>query len=101
MSLPSDLVAYEDCQDCFERAIRSARGVRLPFETRESAFAFWARLHRTRSLMRDLARGTRNSDDPMWGKTDYDHLVCRQPREHDEQWWIYIEPRTSPVIEEL
>lgn len=102
MSLPRDLSAYDDCSDLFERAVQAKDGIRVSQPSRENAMALRARLHYFRRLCRDLACATNNSDSPDWNRSSYDHLVVRDPREIDGEWWLYIEPRSlSGTIEEL
>lgn len=99
MSLPTHLDAYDDCLDYFEQALADSHGLRAEFNDYGQAHLFTMRMHQARALQRSLHRRLYPEDDPRWGRSDFDRLMVRQPREDDAgHWWVYIERTNSRVI---
>ena len=97
MSLPTRIAAYEDCFDVFDRAVTF--GARVQFKTLGEANMYGLRLNQARALRAAENKRLYPSDHVSWGKTDYDHLIVRKPREDDEgKWWVYIEPAGSDIV---
>lgn len=97
MSLPNRIAAYDDCFTIFDGAIAS--GSRVCFATQNEAHHFMTRLHQARALTRDESKRLYDINDVRWGKTAWDALIVRHPREDEEgKWWIYIERAGSNII---
>lgn len=97
MSLPTRIAAYEDCFKLFDEAIDN--GARAQFATHGEAHIYSLRLNQARALRALENQRLYPKDDPAWGKTDYDHLIVRKPREDDEgKWWVYVEPAGSNIL---
>lgn len=99
MSLPVHIDAYEDCLDYFEQALGQPSGIRVKFEEYGQAHLFTMRMHQARSLQRALHKRLYPSEDPRYGRTEFDKLMVRQPRQDTEDfWWVYIERSNSRVM---
>jgi len=102
MSLTNNLGAYEDCVKIFDMALQSKTGIRIRAPTSGDANHMFSRLNYTRKLLREQSMGNLPSDHPEFNTSQYDVLIVRRPREVEEQWWIYIEPReVTWAVEEL
>ncbi len=102
MSLPTSRTAYEDCFELFDRALAAKDGIRISAARIGEAYQLLSRLNYARSMARQESREIYKPDDPKFGTSPYDMLIVRTPREEDESWWIYIEPRRiTGTIEEL
>lgn len=97
MSLPDQIAAYNDCFDAFDEASANPRGVRVPFETEAAAKQFQLRMHNARAIDRQEARRIHERNTPQYGKSEYDRLCVRNPREKDGKWWVYIEPYAQSI----
>ena len=98
MSLPNHLDAYEDCLDFFEQALADTIGLRIRFPTYGQAHHFTMRMHQARALQRALHKRIYPDDDPKHGRSEFDRVTVRTPREDDtQQWWVYIERNNSKV----
>lgn len=95
MTTSTNLDAYTDCIELFDRAIASTKGIRLPFTDSGRARHLIVRLNTTRSLIRNKNRQIYAPEDPLYAATPYDTLTVRQPRKIDSTWWVYIEPRMA------
>ena len=98
MPLATNLSAYEDCFDLFDRAKQSPRGIRVSVLDQGAAYQLRLRLYYSRRLLRDEARTIYAHDDPAYGISAFDALAI-SIREVEEQWWVFIEPRS--VIGEI
>ena len=99
MSLPAHIDAYEDCLDYFEQALAKPTGIRVEFEDYGQANIFTLRMHQARALQRAMHKRIYTSDDPKHGRSEFDRLMVRQPREDDAgHWWVYIERSNSRVL---
>jgi len=99
MSLPAHIDAYDDCLDYFERALADPAGIRIEFDDYGQANLFTLRMHQARALQRQLHRRLYAADDVRHGRSEFDKLMVRQPREDDiGHWWVYIERSNSRVV---
>ena len=99
MSLPNSIDSYDDCLDYFEQALGDPAGLRLEFAEYGQANHFTLRMHQARALQRALHRRLYTEDDPRYGRSEFDRLMVRQPREDDlGHWWVYIERSNSRVL---
>lgn len=97
MSLPNRLAAYDDCIAAYNEA--SATGARFQFETHGEAHMFMMRMHNARALQRSEMQRIYKLDDVRWGKTEWDRLTVRQPREDETgKYWIYVEVTGSNIL---
>jgi hypothetical protein len=99
MSLPAHLDAYSDCLDYYERALADPHGVRVQFSDYGQAHLFTLRMHQARALQRALHRKIYTLDDVRYGRSEFDKLTVRQPREDTiGNWWVYIERSNARVV---
>ena len=97
MALSNQIAAYDDCFEIFEAA--SATGSRVCFNTKGEAAHFMMRMHQARSLQRQETCRLYEPTDMRWGKSSYDRLTVRQPREDDNGfWWVYIEHASANIV---
>lgn len=90
MSLPNSLLAYQDCLDAFDAAIKDENGIRIRLGSREEATQFRMRMNYCRKLQR--LENARIYDDahPMHGKSDYDAIKC-SVRSLPSGHYVYLE----------
>lgn len=99
MSLPNHLNAYDAELDYFEQALADPSGVRVQFQDYGQANLFTLRMHQARALQRALHKRIFIADDPRHGRTEFDKLTVRQPREDTSgAWWVYIERTNASVV---
>ncbi len=99
MSLPAHIDAYDDCLEYFEAALTDPAGIRIEFSDYGQANIFTLRMHQARALQRQMHKRIYTEEDPKYGRSDFDRLMVRQPREDDAgHWWVYIERSNSKVV---
>ena len=99
MSLSNALDAYDDCIIYYEKALEDPTGIRVEFKEYGQAHHFSLRMHQARALHRAHLRQVYTPEDVRYGRSEFDRLVVRQPREDDAgHWWVYIERTNSRVI---
>lgn len=86
--------AYLDCFDLLERAMEDEVGVRVKFSTAEEAINYRMRVHKARSIDREDNKSIKRPEDPLWGRSEYDTLVCRIEHIVDGPSFLYVEKRT-------
>jgi|SRR5579872_884501 len=92
--------AYDDCFELFEQALSAPKGIRKRAPSAGKAKNLVSRLHKARQIHR-LEMTALPPDNPDYGISPYDKLVCSF-REVDDSWWVYIEPRLlDGEVEEL
>lgn len=91
-------LAYNDCYDIMNTALEDERGVRVRFNEHGAAVQFRIRAHYARRLDRELNREVYATDHPMFGVSEYDHLVLKL-RFDDHHWYIYIEKADAGAYE--
>jgi hypothetical protein len=103
MSVSTAKFAYVDCFDLMDQALDDPVGVRKRFDDYGTAKHFVMRMHYARKLDRQANMVAFAEDHPMYGQSNYDHLIARDPREDREgKWWIYVERRVmGGVVETL
>ena len=104
MPSSTNLGAYTDCVEIFDRAVASRQGIRIPVSTPGDGRLMVLRLQQARSLVREKSKEIYSDPaDPAYGTSPYDPLIVRMPREIEGRWWVYIEPRLANAddIEEL
>ena len=104
MPSSTNLGAYTDCIEVFDRALSSPEGIRIPFPDNGSGRQMMLRLQQARQLVREKSKEIYSDpSDPSWGTSPYDHLIVRVPRQIEGKWWVYIQPRLASLgqIEEL
>jgi len=100
MSSPISRAAYQDCFDFFDRAVESRNGIRFQVPNESVAINQRMRLHMARKIARDESERLYSPDHPSHGISPYDtHQVLI--RSDGEAWWVYIEPRTIPIVGEI
>lgn len=100
MSSPTTRGAYRDCYDLWDRAIDANNGIRFRVPTESAAINLRMRMHQSRSIIRDESRRMLDPSDPKYGISVYDPWQVLVRTEHDGIW-VYIEPRSVPIIGEI
>lgn len=100
MSLPTSLHAYAAEVDTFDKAMASARGIRLPFGALTGARRFVMRLHQCRKLARLDNLKILGPDAPLAGRSEWDILVCsvRVDATDPDKFWVHIEKAREEMI---
>ena len=97
------VLAFDDIRDLLDRALAAPRGLRVPCGTRGKAVHLRVRCNYFRKLDRKQSLLTYESDHPMYGRTPYDKLVFRIPKDGENSTALYIEKRSVEdlIVEEL
>lgn len=99
MSLPTHIDAYDDCMEYFQQALDDDLGLRIKFTDFGQANLFTLRMHQARALQRQLHRRLYPESDIRYGRSEFDKLTVRQPKQDTEDmWWVYIERSNSRVV---
>lgn len=104
MPLPTHPNAYEREYEYFEKAMDSAKGIRIRFDTRSTATLFALRMCTARKIAADETCRLYEPSDPRHGKSEFYKLVVRHPVEDTEgAWWVYVEPHGLEIsaVEDL
>lgn len=102
MTTSTSKVSYIDCYDALDRALASAKGIRLRFTDRGAAWSFRLKLNRARAINREDNAEIYDLGHPLHGRSEYDKFQIYL-REGDEgEWFLLIIPvNNSMVIEEI
>jgi hypothetical protein len=97
--MPTSLRAYKDCEEAYSAAASDRKGARIKLGTYESAVQMRTRLHYFRKLDRE-ANATTYPDPghPMHGQSLYDEYVVQIMRDEDDEYWLYITPRSARIL---
>ena len=91
--------AYLDCFDLLERAMDDEVGVRVKFNSAEEAINYRMRIHKARSIDREENKSIKKPEDPLYGRSEYDKLVCRIEHYSEGHSFLYVEKRTVNDLE--
>lgn len=92
-------MSYLDCLKLMDRALENTKGVRIAFNDMGAARHYRTRLHTARTIVRQDNTSVYDTDHPMHGRSIYDPLVVREPREEDGKIWLYIEKISIEKLE--
>ncbi len=92
---------FDDCEEVFERAVASAKGIRLSKESPTHATAYMQRLNTYRSKLRKTSEEVYPVGHPERGRSPYDGFILRKDPANTSA--ILIQPKiiTENKIEEL
>lgn len=76
MSVPKSLLAYTDCIDYFDTALRFSEGCRIPLPDYEFGIRLRMRLNYCRKLDRDNNAKLYAEGHKMHGTSQYDKITC-------------------------
>ena len=89
MPSSTNLGAYTDCVEIFDRAVASRQGIRIPVSTPGDGRLMVLRLQQARSLVREKSKEIYSDPaDPAYGTSPYDPLIVRMPRKIPLHWVI-------------
>lgn len=100
MSLPTSTLAYSQCYEVLDLALKDSLGIRMrvdrkpsPQENLDAAMNFRMRCHQARKLDRDRnAEVYPDPEHPLHGRSAYDVLIIRDPKvTHDGDVYLVIE----------
>lgn len=91
MSISESRLAYQDCQDLFEKAMDDPKGVRVFIGTKEMARFFVMRMHKCRQINRRDNKDIYPEGEPMHGASAWDKIKCSMKEDEEGQWWVYAE----------
>lgn len=95
MTLPTSILAYEDCRQLFEAAMEDLKGARMKCEDYDAAFHLRSRLHYYRTLHRMENAVTYTEDHPMFGKSEFDKITVKI-KNIDNEFFIYLNRNDNP-----
>lgn len=72
-------LAYNDCQEAFNKALTAERGVRMKFASPAEAIRFRLRMNDFRQKDREVSKQFQPADSPLYGTSQYDTLVLSIP----------------------
>lgn len=98
MSLPDSRLAYTDCFEMFEQALKDPAGVRVGCDSDAAAYHMRFRMHKARSIDRKDNFRTYDRDHHMSGKSTYDQFVIRVREDTEGKFWMYIEREVLPTM---
>lgn len=77
MAYNVSITSYPDIRSALDRALESAKGVRLKFPDQKAAMTFRGRVHSLRFLDRKENKKIYAEDHPMYGRSVYDPLMVK------------------------
>ncbi len=77
MAYNTSITSYPDIRAALDRALESAKGVRLRFSDKKSAMTFRGRVHSFRFRDRKENSKIYHDTDPMYGRSVYDPLMVK------------------------
>lgn len=101
MTLPKSLAAYKECEEHFNQAMESPRGIVLTMPDKSAAVRYRLKLNSYRSLLRKRNKEIYPVDAALHNATEFDYLVVRLDK--NDECKLRIEPAISvPVtVEQL
>jgi hypothetical protein len=98
-------LAHKDIEATLDRALANGKGVRIFCGDQATATGLRQRVYTLRKLDRRSSLRVYTPDDPMYGKSAYDAVICTPRVDTNEEWWLYIEvaspERLAEVTEDL
>lgn len=91
MALSNSILAYQDCQEFFEKAVEDPKGARRPFQTEEQATRWRMRCHQYRKLHREQNSKIYDLGHMLHGRSEYDALSLSLKHSGDGLTWVYAE----------
>jgi len=73
----TSITSYPDIRAALDKALESAKGVRLRFSDEKAAMTFKGRVHSLRYLDRKENTKIYSDKDPMYGRSAYDPLMVK------------------------
>lgn len=93
MSPPNSRLAYTDCYDIMNAAIKDGTGARVEVADMNIGTNLRMRIQYARRIDRLDNRMTYEQGDPLYGRSVYDSLVMRL-KQVDGRFWVYLEVRS-------
>lgn len=93
--MKTSLKLYEDCQEYFEQALASPRGIAIDLETQGMATRLRQKLNTFRKKTRDRNLTIYPPEHPMHGLSPYDHFAVVTPE--DTPTRVLIHPQRIEV----
>ncbi len=78
MAYNTSITSYPDIRAALDKALESAKGVRLRFPDAKAAMTFRGRVHSMRWLDRKENCKIYQETDPMYGRSVYDPLMVKK-----------------------
>lgn len=91
MALSNSLLAYDDCQQFFEKAVEDPKGARRPFPTEDQAIRWRMRCHQFRKLHREQNAAVYPLGELLHGRSEYDVFTLTIKYSPDGYHWVYAE----------
>lgn len=98
MSLPNSLGSYLDCRSLYDAAVADPKGARACLGTYDACINMRTRMHYFRALDRRANEAIYPKGDPKHGASIYDDYVVQIIRDVDDEFWLYIQPRSARVL---
>jgi hypothetical protein len=98
MSLPTSLLAYEDCRGVYNAAANDPKGARVCLGTYESCVGMRTRMHYFRKLDRVANLEVYPKGHHMHGASTFDAFVVQIIKDEDDQFWLYVQPRSAKIL---
>lgn len=91
-------LSYIDCTELMDQALENTKGIRIGFADKGDALHFRTRMHTARTICRKDNLSEYAPGHPLHGRSQYDVLVVREPKESEGKWWLYIEKRHADQL---
>lgn len=97
----SDIGAYADLLETWQRALESPKGIRIRTDTPEAAHALRMRLYHARRAQQRQHKRVYPTDHPMHGRSYYDSMSSRIDKDDPCAVIIFQADAITMEIEEL
>jgi len=100
MGFNKSLLAFDDVREIYQQAIDSESGIRVKFTSNGRALAARHRFNSYRKADRAENCKIYSEDHPMFGRSVYDRLILRIPKQGmEDDMYLYIEKRSANQFE--
>jgi hypothetical protein len=89
------MATYDNCDEFFDQALASPKGIALELESPGGAVNFIQRMNQFRVNYRKKMTQVDGGDSPLHGKTPWDNLILRRDKEDPSV--VLIEPAMLKV----
>lgn len=100
MTLPNSRLAYRDCYEFMEEALKTDLGARASLGTESNAIAYRFRLNKARQVDRNDNARTYEAGHVLHGGSRFDELIFTIKEDVTGNFWVYAQRTVRPAVVE-
>jgi hypothetical protein len=101
MSLTNSRLAYRDCYELMDEALKHEQGARASMGSEGSAMGYRIRMNKARQLDREFNKKVyQDPGHALHGGSIYDELIFTVREDETGNWWVYLRKTIRPSVVE-